>query len=122
MTGHRKSAPGETVNVRQASRQFEYSAAPLAMKVVMVRLSRPLVDGGAPRKFNGRQPAFLQKDLDVPVNCRDSQALRFTLGRLQNLLRRKRPVRAFKSLANRRSLPRVPLISAGHNLTIARYR
>ena len=92
------------------------------MKMMMVRFSRTLVDGGASGKFDCYQPVFFEEGFDVPVNRGDSHAIHLGLRRVQDLLRRERPVGAFESLANGGSLPGVPLVFGSHFLMIARYR
>ena len=113
--GYGESTAGEPVDVRQASPHFEHAAASVAMKMMMVRLPRTLVNRGASRKFDRSQPALIQERFDIPVNRGDAKAIHFRLRRFQHLERRKRPARAFESLANGGPLPRIALIFAGHH-------
>ena len=114
MAGHQKFTAGKTIDVRQASREIEYAAAALTMKVMMVRFSRTLVDCGASRKLDRRQPALFHESFDVAVNRRDSQSLDLGLRSRQDLLWRERTIRAFKGVANGAALPGMALIFAGN--------
>jgi len=75
VAGHQKFTAGKTVDVRQASREIEYAAAALTMKVMMMRLPGALVDGRGTGKIDGHQPTLLEQSLDIPVDRCDTQAL-----------------------------------------------
>jgi hypothetical protein len=82
MTADGKAAACKAANVWNTPGQLEQTAAAVAMKMVMVRLSGSLVDGDSCRKSHRGKPAFFQKAFDVAVNSRDAETLHLCLRRL----------------------------------------
>lgn len=114
MTADGKAAACKAANVWNTPGQLEQTAAAVAMKMVMVRLSGSLVDGDSSRKSHCGKPAFFEQTFDVAVNSRDPEALHLALRRIQHLLRRQRVGAAFERLANCGPLPGVAPIFLRH--------
>ncbi len=114
MAAHRKTAARKAVNAWNTPGQLEHAATAVAMKMVMVWLSGPLVNSDSARKIHRRKPALFKQTLDVAVNSRNSEVFYFGPRCIQYLLWRQGGPGAFERLANCGPLPGVPPIFLEH--------
>jgi hypothetical protein len=73
VAGRAKASRQFRFHLSDAPFQFEELAAAIAMKMMVVLLSRNLVTGRIAGNLNGLKPAFLDQTLNIPVYGRNSK-------------------------------------------------
>lgn len=100
MAADGEAGGSEIVDGRQAAFELVHAATSLALKVVVMRFARALVEHGAAGQVDRREPGFGDQGADRPVHGGDAKTADVTLSEVQGFERRQRPMSAVEGGAD----------------------